>query len=493
MSDETQEQIDLKGFLTSMRLNPEVSEHKPMVKENFTEVTEDVNDEQRFMSGLAAILFNVDRGDGKFDKGKIQELLLNIDTIINDQVNEILHHEKFQQLESQWRGVHDLVSNTNFKANIMIDFIDVSKEELYEDFENNSVDLVNGALFNKVYVSEYDMFGGKPYGAMIGLFEFEYTPADMFWLRQMGRVSNASHAPFVSSVSPKFFGCQTIEELSNIKDLEGMLSQPKYGKWDELRDTPAAAYISLTLPRYILRLPWHPEHNPCRELNFTESTRGDKDSEYLWGSSAILFARNLCRSFEESGWCQYIRGPKGGGLISGLPVHTFNIRGEDEIKLPVEMSIPDYRELEFANCGFVPLVYQKGTANACFFSCQSLKKSKKFKDPKDTENSQLVTNLSYTLSITRIAHYVKSIMRDNIGSSADAPYIQKTLDNWIMQYVTTVVNPDDRTLRYYPFKAAQVEVVEQEGAIGWYKCQIGILPHIQFEGMDVELKLDSRL
>jgi type VI secretion system protein ImpC len=174
-------------------------------------------------------------------------------------------------------------------------------------------------------------------------------------------------------------------------------------------------------------------------------------------------------------------------------VHTFNVRGEEEIKVPVEMAIPDYRELEFANAGFIPLIYRKGTSDAAFFSAQSLKKAKKFKDPKDSENSQLVTNLSYTFSITRIAHYVKCIMRDNIGSSADAAYIQQSLKNWIFQYVTTVVNPDDLTLRYYPFKAASVDVAPREGMIGWYDCTLSILPHIQFEGMDVELRLDARL
>jgi type VI secretion system protein ImpC len=228
-------------------------------------------------------------------------------------------------------------------------------------------------------------------------------------------------------------------------------------------------------------------------FEFKENVRGDIDGEYLWGNAAILMAKNMVKSFTNTGWCQYLRGPKGGGLVTGLPVHSFNLRGEDEIKLPVEMVIPDFRELEYANSGFMPLVYRKGTGDACFFSVQSLKKAKEFQDPKDNENAQLVTNLSYTMSITRIAHYVKCIMRDNIGSSADASYIQATLDRWINQYITTIVNPDDLTLQNYPFKAASVEVVERPGQIGWYDCKMGVLPHIQFEGMDVELRLDARL
>ena len=487
------EEISLSGLLSSMKLSSEVSEAAPMIKENFTEINEDVDDENRFLSGMAALLLNIDTSAGRLDKGAIYDVIANIDNMVNEQVNEIIHNDKFKELESTWRSLEDQVQKTNFKANIMIDFMDVSKDELAEDFEDNSVDITGSELFKKTYVAEYDQYGGKPMGAIVGYYDFEHTPGDEFWLRTMGKIAAASHAPFVGNVSPKFFECDTIEELSAIKDLESLLDHPKYGSWNALRESEEAAYIALTLPKYMLRLPYSTDRNPCKDMEFTEETTGADNSGYLWGYASSLFAQNMAKSFETSGWCQYIRGPKGGGLVPGLPVHTFNTRGEDEIKVPVEMSIPDYRELEFANSGFVPLVYRKGSADACFFSCQSIKKAKTFKDPKDTENAQLVCNLSYTLSITRIAHYVKCVMRDNIGSSADAAYIQGTLDRWISKYITTVVNPDDRTLRYYPFRAASVEVVEQEGMIGWYNCSIGVLPHIQFEGMDVELRLDSRL
>ncbi len=492
-ASDTKETLDLKRFLSSMRLDSEVSDLVPIISNNLVDIAEGVRDEDRFISGMAAVLMNIDSTADKFDKGAVQELIASIDEMISAQLNEIIHHESFKRMESDWRGLNDLVSTTNFRADVMIDIIDVGKDELFDDFDSNAVDITGSALFKKIYLAEYDQYGGKPYGSIIGLYEFEHTPDDEFWLKIMGKVAAASHAPFIGAVSPKFFGCQNIEELAAIKDLEGLMNHPRYGSWDALRDTEVAAYIGLTLPRYILRAPYDPDTNPIRNFTFTEEVRGDSNTDYLWGNSAILFAQNMVRSFETSGWCQYLRGPKGGGLVNGLPVHMFNIRGENEIKIPVEMVIPDFRELEFANAGFMPLIYRKGSADACFFSCQSLKKSKKFKDPKDSENSQLVTNISYTFSITRIAHYVKCIMRDNIGSSADAPYIQDTLNNWMFQYVTTVVNPDDLTLRYYPFKAAEVEVTERPGMIGWYDCSIAVLPHIQFEGMDVELRLDARL
>ncbi|WP_338867171.1 type VI secretion system contractile sheath large subunit [Myxococcus stipitatus] len=489
----------LPGLFKSVRLE-RPADAKPMISEKFVPALDEkeVTIEARFMSALAALVQNVppaetDAGDAvRFDKGKVLDVISRIDSMIDDQMNEILHHERFQQMESAWRGLEDLVSHTNFKANIAIDLLDAGRDELGQDFENNSADVFAGSLFNKVYIQEYDQYGGRPFGAMVGLYEFSSTPGDIKWLQSMGKVANAAHCPFVAAVSPKFFGCDKVEEMEAIKDLEGALAHPRYGKWNALRDSEEAAYLGLTFPRYVLRLPWHPDKNPCDDLHFTEDAQGDSN-KYLWGNSSILFARNMVKAFETSGWCQSIRGPKGGGLITGLPVDTFFLRGQEEIKPPVEIAIPDYREYEFARCGFMPLVYRKGSSEATFFSTQSAKVSKRFKDPKDSENSQLVTNMAYTFSITRLAHYIKCIMRDNIGTTADAPYIQNQLDAWLSGYVTTVASPDDLTVRRFPFKATNVEVIQRTGEIGWYDCRVAVLPHIQFEGLNVELMLESRL
>jgi|JI9StandDraft_1071089.scaffolds.fasta_scaffold02933_9 type VI secretion system protein ImpC len=488
---------------------------KLLISDKFSQLA-DVKEQEdaniRFVNALAALVYNYPEAIAsefgepepvkpRFDKGKVQSLLLQIDGIISGQINEILHHPQFQEVEAAWRGLEDLTSHTNFGANICIDMMNVSKQELQEDFENNSSSIFNSAFFNKVYIQEYDQYGGRPFGALIGLYEFSNTPDDIAWLQSMGKVANAAHVPFLAAVSPQFFGYETAEQVEAVKDLRTLLSAPRFGRWNKFRDTDSAAYIGLTFPRYVLRLPWHPETNPCRTLNFTEDSYGNKQ-KYLWGNSALLMARNLAKSFETSGWCQYLRGPRGGGLVDGLAVDTFPARGKPsgpdvvqtmESRLPVEICIPDYRELEFAESGFIPLIYRKETAEAAFFSAQSLKLARRFNDRNDSENAQLVTNLAYTFSITRIAHYVKSIMRDNIGTTADASYVQKTIESWLGQYVTTVVNPDNLTLRFYPFKAVSVDVKARASEIGWYDCTVAVLPHVQFEGMNVELRLESRL
>ncbi len=493
MAESTALSTDLKTFLASVRLGDEVASPRPMIRANLDEVVEDVSPEERFVSTMAAVVYNMNPDDGRFDKQSIQDLVGAIDRLVDEQLNEIVHAPEFQALEATWRSIDDLVKNTNFRANIRLSLLDVSKEEAFEDLELNLADIAGSEFFKKVYVHEYDQFGGAPYGAIVGLYEFANTPADLTWLRAMGKVASASHAPFIASASPRFFGCETMAEANQLRDLGGLFAMPRYSAWNELRESSAAAYVGLTMPRYMVRPPYNDESYPAEGVRFTEKVRGDDDAEYVWGSAAMLFARNLVKSFETSGWCQHVRGVKGGGLLKGLATHAYNLRGEHETKAPIEVSMPDFREFELAQAGFIPLVHKKGTAEAVFFSAQSIKKAHKFKDPKDSENSQLVTNLAYTFSISRIAHYLKCIMRDNIGSTANAEYIYGQIDRWVSNYVTTLVNPDDLTLRYYPFKAYALKVSEVPGKVGWYHCDLSILPHIQFEGLDVDLRVDARL
>ncbi|WP_437594403.1 type VI secretion system contractile sheath large subunit [Sorangium sp. So ce1000] len=491
----TEQELSVKTFLQSVRLSPdapEVAKPQPMIRDNLQTIVEDVTDEERFLSSMAAVLYNMDVNEG-IDKPKIQALIARIDEMVSDQINEVLHAPEFKAMESTWASIEDLVRNTNFKANIDINLLDVSKEELHEDLELNATDIAGSELFKKIYVAEYDQFGGLPYGAMIGLYEFANTRKDILWLRTMGKIAAASHAPFIASASPMLFGCKTMAEVNQLRDIDGLFDTPRYAEWKKLRSADESVYIGLTMPRYLVRAPYNEITNPSEDMYFEEKVRGDDPDEYLWGSSAMLFARNLVKSFETSGWCQYLRGVKGGGLCDGLASYTFNVRGEEELRGPVETTLPDFREYELAKAGLIPLIHKKGTADAVFYSAQALKRPLAQKDPKDAENQQLASNLTYTFSVSRIAHYLKCIMRDNIGSSADAAYITTQIDGWISQYVTTVVNPDDLTLRYYPFKAYSLDVAAVPGKIGWYKCNLSILPHIQFEGMDVDLRVDARL
>ncbi len=452
----------------------------------------------RFVTALSAAMFNLeispDAKKGFLSKQVIEQVMAQLDELIARQIDGILHSPNFQVVESAWTSLRDLVKETDFKANIRISLIDATKAEVGEDLVVNAGDIAGAELFKKVYVAEYDRYGGEPYGGLIGLYEFGKTADDIEWLESMGKVCAAGHAPFIAAASPQFFGLDRMSDLTRIRSVGGLLQTAAYGAWQKFRKSQWAVYIGLTLPRYVARLPYDPDVNPARGLpKYKERVDLRREEDFVWGNASMLFARNLVRSFAGWGWCQYIRGPRGGGLIEGLPTYVADYGGELEMRLPVEVAIPDYQEWDLAQAGFNALIHKKGTGDAVFFSAQSLKYAEEFEDPVASENAQVVTNLSYTFSISRIAHYLKTIMRNNIGTSADALYVQGQVDRWVARYVTTLVNPDDLTLRYYPFKGYSLTVAEVPGRVGWYHCELSIQPHIQFEGVDVDLRVVARL
>ncbi len=458
-----------------------------------------VSDQDRLVTSLAALIIN-DRdlqGRSAGELGdRIDKVVERIDAAVNKCLGYVLADDGFRYIERNWRDVAALCKVVQTDQTI-VDLLDLGPTELADDMKNHSSDIFTSELFRRLYPEEYDRYGGKPFGAMIGLYHVDNNDADIDMLTTLSEIANAAHCPFIAGVAPTFFGSDIDDwsDLDSIGDIEAHLALPKFGKWNLLRDSGEAPYLGLTLPGYLSREPWGAAEKQLgnRDIGYDETKGGDVRKGYLWGNSAVLFAQNLVRSFESSGWCQYVRGVKGGGLIQGMTVHTVQRHGKEETQSPVEFEIPDYRELQFSKAGLIPLVHCKGSSDAAFFSSQSVKKPRDFRSEIDTQNAYLVTNLAYTFSITRIAHYVKRMMRDYIGSTADAAYIQKVLQLWLNDYITTTVNPDDLTLRYYPFKAVSVSVVPKPGPLGWYKAIISILPHIQFEGMDVELRLEAAL
>jgi type VI secretion system protein ImpC len=455
-------------------------------------------DHALFVNVVATLAANLDIGTEDLNFSgfmkHVDDFVSKADAAIEERLMVVLRQPRFREIERNWLMLSQIVGAIE-GDNIQVDVLDVTKEELAEDIRDNSNHIMGSAMFQRMYVGEFDRFGGIPFSSMITLFEFDPSDVkqdgDLQFLTGLGRLAGHCHAPVVGAVAPQFFGIGSFDELSGLADLERVLERPKYGKWNAFRDTHEAAYVGLTMPRYLLREP-HSLGDEAR-MRFAEVI--NKTDDYLWGNAAALFAQNMIRSFEISKWCQHVRGPEGGGRIRGLPAPV--ITGSDgvsEEQPAVDAAIPDYRELQLANAGFIALVSKKDQPDeACFFSAQSAKISKDFVEELATQNAHLVTNLSYTLSVSRVAHYIKCMARDYIGSSADAPYLQNMLQSWLSEYVTTITNPDDLTLTRYPFKAVTVEVTPKVGPLGWYKCTTSILPHIQFEGMDVELRLEAAL
>ena len=420
--------------------------------------------------------------------------IAEIDQMLSEQLSEVMHHADFQQLESSWTGLHYLCKHTSTGAMMKIQVFNASKKELIKDFQT-AIDFDQSALFKKVYEEEFGTFGGAPFGTLIGDFSISRQPEDMYFLDQMSHVAAASHAPFISAASPEMFGLETFTDLSKPRDLSKALDTVEYAKWKSFRETEDSRYVGLTVPRFLGRLPYNAKDGTTVEgFNFAEDVNGSDHSKYLWVNTAYAMGARLTAAFENYGWCAAIRGVEGGGLVEDLPTHTFKTdEGEVALKCPTEIAITDRREKELSDLGFIPLVHCKGKDYAAFFGAQSAQKPTKYDTDSANANAVLSAQLQYIFSVCRIAHYLKSMMRDKIGSFASAGNVEEFLNRWIRQYVVEDDNASQETKAAYPLREANIEVSEVPGRPGVYRAVSFIRPHFQLDELSVSLRLVAEL
>ncbi len=416
-----------------------------------------------------------------------------IDELLSLQINEIMHAPEFQQLEASWRGLHYLVDQSETSTMLKIRVMNVSKDDLRKDLERAS-EFDQSALFKKVYEEEYGMFGGAPFGALIGDYEFGRHPQDMALVEKISNVAAAAHAPFIAAASPQLLNLDSFTDLGTPRDLAKIFDTVEYAKWKSFRESDDSRYVGLTLPHTLMRLPYGPETVPVETFNFKEDVTGKDHSKYLWGNAAYAFATRLTEAFAKYGWCAAIRGVEGGGLVEGLPTHTFMTdEGEVALKCPTEIAITDRREKELSDLGFIPLVHCKGTDYAAFFGAQSCQKAKKYDTDAANANARLSTQLQYIMAVCRFAHYLKSMMRDKIGSFMSRTDCERFLNRWIMNYVTEDDTASATTKAQYPLREARVEVAEVPGKPGVYRAIAFLRPHFQLDELTVSLRLVAEL
>jgi type VI secretion system protein ImpC len=426
----------------------------------------------------------------------IEAMIAGIDRVLTQQLNLILHHPDFQQLEATWRGLHHLVSNTETDETLKIRVLNISKKELGKTlgkFKGAAWD--QSPLFKKLYEEEYGMPGGQPYGLLVGDYAFDHTPPDVEILQGMAQVAAAGFAPFIAAASPTLMGMDSWQELSNPRDLTKIFQTPEYAAWRSLRESEDSRYIGLTMPRFLARLPYGAKTNPVDEFAFEEDTEGARHDKYVWANAAFAFATNVTRAFKLYGWCARIRGVESGGMVEGLPCHTFPTDdGGVDMKCPTEIAITDRREAELAKNGLMPLSHWKNTDYAVFMGAQSLQKPQEYDDPDATANAKLSANLTYLFATCRFAHFLKCIVRDKIGSFKEREDMLKWLNKWIMQYVEPdPANASEEAKARRPLAAAEVQVEEIPGNPGYYSAKFFLRPHYQLEGLTVSLRLVSKL
>jgi type VI secretion system protein ImpC len=423
----------------------------------------------------------------------IQARIAQIDRLISLQLNEVVHYPAFQKLEGTWRGIKYLLDQSETSDMLKIKVLNVSKRELLKDLQR-APEFDQSSLFKKVYEEEFGVFGGAPFASLVGDYEFGRGPEDIELLERVSQVASAAHAPFISSANSELLNLSSYTQLGAPRDIGKIFDSTEYAKWKSFRQSDDSRYVALTLPHILMRLPYGKDTKQIEAFDYEEAVDGSDHSKYLWGNAAYGLAARLTNSFSKYGWCASIRGVEGGGLVEGLPAHTFRTdEGDVALKCPTEVAITDRREKELADQGLVPLVHCKGTDYAAFFSVQTANKPKLYDKDAANANARLSAQLPYILAMSRFAHYLKAMMRDKIGSFMSRQECEKFLNQWILNYVVADDNASQAAKASHPLREAAIQVSEIPGKPGAYRAVAFLKPHFQLDELSVSLRLVADL
>jgi type VI secretion system protein ImpC len=423
----------------------------------------------------------------------INARIAQIDHLLSIQLNEVLHHPEFQKLEASWRGLKYMLDQSETSEMLKIKVLNCSKKDLLRDLQR-APEFDQSALFKKVYEEEFGIFGGAPFGALMGNYEFGKGPEDLELLEKISNVASAAHAPFLTAAAPELFNMESFASLDAPRDIGKIFDTTEYAKWKSFRQSEDSRYVALCLPHTLIRLPYGKDNVQVDGFNYEENVDGTDHSKYLWANAAWALGSRLTQSFAQYSWCASIRGVEGGGLVEGLPAHTFRTdEGDIALKCPTEIAISDRREKELADQGFAPLVHCKGTDYAAFFSVQSCQKPKLYDKEAANANARLSAQLPYILAVSRFAHYLKAMMRDKIGSFMSREEASVFLNRWITTYVVPDDTASPEMKARAPLREARIDVSEVPGKPGVYRAVAFLRPHFQLDELTVSLRLVAEL
>jgi len=426
-----------------------------------------------------------------------------VDRLLNLQLNAVLHHPRFQKLESSWRGLQMLVNSAGEfgTRQVLVKAINLTWKEIQRDFERaNEFD--NSDLFRKIYEEEFGSPGGKPFGALIGDYEIHPRPSsdhpfdDISMLGHLAGIAAASFCPFVCAASPALFGVDAFGDLERDLNLASGFQSPEFVKWRSLRKMEDSRFVGLALPRILMRKPY--EFRPEGGFCFQEDVKGRTIEKYLWGNAGFAWGQVVIRSFLETGWLADIRGTErnrdGGGLLTTLPSLSFGTDREGiAIRPSTDLIVTDRQEAEFARLGFLPLCQCHGTPFLAYYSSQSIQEPAVYDSEVATANANISTMLQYMLCVSRFAHYLKVIARDEVGSLSEPEAMQSRLDSWLKQYVTPDDSASPETKARRPLRQAEVSVSRDPGKPGSYNCRFSLLPHYQLDELSASIRLQTTL
>ena len=430
---------------------------------------------------------------------RIDRDIAALDALLSEQLDAILHHRKFKQLEATWRGVSFLLDQVEEDDKVVIRLLSTTWKELGRDFDR-SAEFDQSALFAKVYSEEFGTPGGLPYGLLLCDHSVRHrhggadSSDDIGTLSRLGEVAAASFAPCVVGAAPELFGVSTFAELSHVQHIDAGFRLAEYQRWRRLQEKEESRFLGVALPRILLR----GLHDGAREQRegFVYRERALGIEDWLWGNAVYGFGAVVIRAFRESGWFADIRGARegvfGAGRVDGLPAPLFSTGEPVAYRRPLEVELTDRKQRVLEELGFIALCPCGYTKSVAFLGAQSLNVPP-VADTAESRNARLSSMLQYVLCVSRFAHYVKVIARDRIGAFTTVAQLERLLGDWLRGYM--IGNPDasDELKVRYPLSGGSVEVTELPGKPGSMACVMHIQPHFQFDRIVTGIQLRTEI
>jgi type VI secretion system protein ImpD len=430
---------------------------------------------------------------------QIDCLIDAIDESLTRQVNCIIHHAEFQQLEALWRNLLRLVRMPVSTSPVQIRIFPAKWKEIARDIER-SADFDQSRLFELIYSQEFDMPGGQPYGLLIG----DYSIADginpvtktndLSIIESVASIAAAAFSPFICAAHPSLFEIENYGDLDRVPDLTFLLNPNRAPRWNRLRQAADTRFLGLALPRILVRSPYISNDVSRRDgFRFHEEIGASSD-DLLWGNPAFAFAFVVLREYASSGWFADLRGvredEKSGGLVDMLPHLAFSTDRHDfAAQPPVEQRLNPSQDQTLSEAGFMPLATVPYTPDLVFNSNQSVHRTARYDSEIANRNARIASMLQYVLCACRFAHYLKMIMRENVGQIATSNSLRDTLEKWLFTYCIGNDDANATMKARHPLRSASVEVREIPGRPGVYGCIMRLQPHFQLDDVTASFQL----
>lgn len=229
--------------------------------------------------------------------------------VFSERINGLLHHPRFQTLESAWRGLDFAIRQMDDKT-ARIHIAQFSKDDLAIDLASDNLRATR----------LYALLHSRRWTAAIGLYSF--AEHEIETLARIALVAADAAVPFLAEGSPEI-----TSEL--------------------FRDIPEASYLGLALPRILLRLPYGPRSSPIDSFNFEEMPGTPVHQNYLWGSAGIACLALLARGEAEN------------LNLDDLPAHTYKQDSEWMMTPCAERFMSETQVLALIDQGLMPLISYK--------------------------------------------------------------------------------------------------------------------------------------